>query len=85
MHQDPSGPGVALEKSTIPEKSGFSGSFGPGQSTLECLHITINPGKYLSAAAGQGLVLHRGWHRGEGGGGQERQGRQEGRGLPPGE
>ena len=30
MHQDPSGPGVALEKSTMPEKSGFSGSFGPG-------------------------------------------------------
>ena len=31
MHQEPSGPGVAVEKSTIPEKSGFSGSFGPGQ------------------------------------------------------
>ena len=29
MHQEPSGPGVAVEKSTIPEKSGFSGSFGP--------------------------------------------------------
>ena len=41
MHQDPSGPGVALEKSTIPEKSGFSGSFGPGQSTLECLQKKV--------------------------------------------
>ena len=27
MHHDPSGPGVALEKSTIPEKSGSSGSW----------------------------------------------------------
>ena len=27
MHQEPSGPGVALEKSTIPEKSGSSGSW----------------------------------------------------------
>ena len=26
MHHDPSGPGVALEKSTTPEKSGSSGS-----------------------------------------------------------
>lgn len=26
IHQDPSGPGVAFEKSTIPEKSGSSGS-----------------------------------------------------------
>ena len=34
MHQDPSGPGVALEKSTIPEKSGFSGSFGPGRPNI---------------------------------------------------
>ena len=34
MHQDPSGPGVALEKSTIPEKSGFSGSFGPGRCNI---------------------------------------------------
>ena len=34
MHQEPSGPGVAVEKSTIPEKSGFSGSFGPGWATV---------------------------------------------------
>ena len=34
MHQEPSGPGVAVEKSTIPEKSGFSGSFGPGRATM---------------------------------------------------
>ena len=34
MHQEPSGPGVADEKSTIPEKSGFSGSFGPGWATV---------------------------------------------------
>ena len=27
MHQDPSGPGLALEKSTTPEKSGSSGSW----------------------------------------------------------
>ena len=85
MHQDPSGPGVALEKSTIPEKSGFSGSFGPRQTLHGVSSKKKNPEKCLSAAAGQGLVrgLHRGWQGGEGGGGQERQGRQEGRGLPP--
>ena len=27
MHQEPSGPGLALEKSTIPVKSGSSGSW----------------------------------------------------------
>ena len=44
MHQEPSGPGVALEKSTIPEKSGSSGSWmgekgrsgsGPGPAREE--------------------------------------------------
>ena len=44
MHHEPSGPGVALEKSTIPEKSGSSGSWmgekgrsgsGPGPAREE--------------------------------------------------
>ena len=43
MHQDPSGPGVALEKSTMPEKSGFSGSFGPGWNIVGVfLNMSLN-------------------------------------------
>ena len=87
MHQDPSGPGVALEKSTIPEKSGFSGSFGPsGQNICVFQKMKIvNLKSCQSAAAGRCLEqgLHQAWQGGAGGGEQERQGRQESRGLPP--
>ena len=70
MHQDPSGPGVALEKSTIPEKSGFSGSFGPGRRNIGVFKKGItesdNVAYLLQLAKVRGGVCIRFGKQGEG-------------------
>ena len=77
MHQDPSGPGVALEKSTIPEKSGFSGSFGPSGQNI-CVFQKMSSKKNQNLASL--LQLADVWGRVCIGLGKERQGEEGKRG-----